>query len=1016
VIRLPPSLDLPAAETAAFAQLRGLKGHSRSWADLAAHAQLVMTYYQDLPHEQTATLHDIHAAQPLVAASRILDALSKPDIGLPKDERSDWALLAMIAFGMWGNFLSASAAKANLSSDALSRPITAAIIATCTPQLAHDYQTAASASASAADYMRALLLFLRSGHSKDSEELEHKLMACLPEADAFESAMLRSTRIVLRQVIILAAISSIEQLLPTLSKNYSRRLFDDGIRVLLPPQYRAIVSAQLPQSSSNSLVALHTSAGKTLLGELCLMSALDQGPGLAVFMAPYVALGRQIADRLKKHAPLSVRIHTLVGGFRSEDSLDPTLFRELVVATPERFDAIVRNNPELLNALSCVVVDEAHLIGSGIRGARLEGFLTRLRMQQLRGSTIRIVLLSAVTHSYARLQKWLDIPDTSVITDSWRPTARRLAIWDRDGQIRWYRGQEIMRPDNASNMDVLGSRLVPWPRTSFYPAKHFGSIQQQQPDAIENAAALAEYLWKEFHDVCLCVCMTKDTTRKLAWQLSKRLALIETLPDNLAKTVALIKNEFPHLHLLSTCLRHGVAYHNASLPHEVRRGIEDAAMEREIRVVTATTTLAEGVDLPFRSTVLVDWLTWQGDRSGPMSPLLFRNISGRCGRAGRQTEGDTVIFDNPVGDPAFTFNPDRTNLQRQTFFGDMSGELQSVMEEAKPNTPFAEDVEAAIASQFLAAIPENPQQDDLVGAFTDAMYWPTGSNQASRAKSTVQSVAASILDSTRNALAVAASPFRLTDFGQASLRSGFSPESCRAIITYFTETGAPENNYSLIAHMLVSLGWLSEQPDRTWRKEIEKAGRGCRVKVGDTEAVVTAWLGGESLLAIFLALPSVQKSKSKVKVVDWLKGLDEPAVWDEEFEGFVDWLNSVIVSFGSWLMRSCAGLSSQVEGWPTEINWPSLSDYCEFGIDNDWALAAIRRGAPASREILSKLGKSVFAQFVTADDPLGMASYKETISDPTEDQNIQLLIRRLFADSNPHLESANRVVDWMRSG
>jgi helicase len=687
VTRLPPSLDLSAAETAAFAQLRGLKGHSRSWADLAAHAQLVMTYYQDLPYEETASLHDIHSAQPLVAASRILDALSKPDSDLPKDERSDWALLAMITFGMWGNFLSASAARANLSPDALSRPVTAAIIATCTPQLAHDYQVAASTSALSADYMRGLLLFLRSGQSKDAEALEQKLMACLPDADAFESAMLRSTRIVLRQVIVLAAVSTIEHFLPTLAKHYSRRLFDDGIRVLLPPQYRAIVSAQLPQSTSNSLVALHTSAGKTLLGELCLMSALDQGPGLAVFLAPYVALGRQVADKLRRHAPREVRVHTLVGGFRSEDSLEPKQFRELVVATPERFDAIIRNNPELLDDLNCVVVDEAHLIGSGIRGSRLEGLLTRLRLQQLRGSSMRIVLLSAVAHLHLRLQKWLGIPDTSIITDAWRPTARRLAIWDRDGQIRWYRGQEIIRPSNAKNTDVLGSRLVPWPRTSFYPAQHFGSIQRQQPDAIENAAALAEYLWKEFHDVCLCVCMTKDTTRKLGWQLSKRLALIETLPDNLAKTVTLIRNEFPHLHLLSTCLRHGVAYHNASLPHEVRRGIEDAVMEREIRVVTATTTLAEGVDLPFRSTVLVDWLTWQGDRSGPMSPLLFRNISGRCGRAGRQTEGDTVIFDNPVGDPAFTFNPDRTNLQQETFFGDMSGELRSVMEEAKRNCP-----------------------------------------------------------------------------------------------------------------------------------------------------------------------------------------------------------------------------------------------------------------------------------------------------------------------------------------
>ena len=70
---------------------------------------------------------------------------------------------------------------------------------------------------------------------------------------------------------------------------------------------------------------------------------------------------------------------------------------------------------------------------------------------------------------------------------------------------------------------------------------------------------------------------------------------------------------------------------------------------RALKVVAATTTLAEGVDLPFRVTILADWLTFDGDKSRPMESLLFKNIAGRCGRAGQFTEGDTIIFDNPVG-------------------------------------------------------------------------------------------------------------------------------------------------------------------------------------------------------------------------------------------------------------------------------------------------------------------------------------------------------------------------------
>ena len=192
--------------------------------------------------------------------------------------------------------------------------------------------------------------------------------------------------------------------------------------------------------------------------------------------------------------------------------------------------------------------------------------------------------------------------------------------------------------------------------------------------------------------------------------------------------------------LLATCLRSGVAYHNASLPHELRHLIEDAIAAREIRAVAATTTLAEGVDLPFRTTLLVDWLSWNGDQAGPMSPLLFRNIAGRCGRAGKQTEGDTIIYDNPVGDSQFTFDPNRGQLQQQTFFGEVELEVLSVIETLRTGSDFNVEVDNAIASQFLAAIPENSADDDLVASFVDAMYWTSGSTPRAKVQKTIRKI------------------------------------------------------------------------------------------------------------------------------------------------------------------------------------------------------------------------------------------------------------------------------------
>lgn len=79
-------------------------------------------------------------------------------------------------------------------------------------------------------------------------------------------------------------------------------------------------------------------------------------------------------------------------------------------------------------------------------------------------------------------------------------------------------------------------------------------------------------------------------------------------------------------------LRRGVAYHNASLPSDVKQGLEEVIKARELDSVSATTTLAEGVDTPFRHTIVFEWMVGVKDKQAPMSPLMFRNIAGRCVR------------------------------------------------------------------------------------------------------------------------------------------------------------------------------------------------------------------------------------------------------------------------------------------------------------------------------------------------------------------------------------------------
>jgi hypothetical protein len=99
---------------------------------------------------------------------------------------------------------------------------------------------------------------------------------------------------------------------------------------------------------------------------------------------------------------------------------------EIVVATPERFDAILRN-PEAtgwVDDIGALVVDEAHLIADARRGPVLELGIASLFA---RTAPPRTVLLSATLGSPACLAEWLDPCD---VIESTARTPLEQQVWD----------------------------------------------------------------------------------------------------------------------------------------------------------------------------------------------------------------------------------------------------------------------------------------------------------------------------------------------------------------------------------------------------------------------------------------------------------------------------------------------------------------------------------------------------------------------------------------------------------
>jgi superfamily II RNA helicase len=109
------------------------------------------------------------------------------------------------------------------------------------------------------------------------------------------------------------------------------------------------------------------------------------------------------------------------------------------------------------------------------------------------------------------------------------------------------------------------------------------------------------------------------------------------------KLQTIIDLEMDENHILKETINYGIAFHHAKLPNIVKEGIEELISSGLIRILCATTTLAQGMNFPI-TTVLFDSLNVGGGSSSrELTNSEFWNIAGRAGRAYMDKEGHIII-------------------------------------------------------------------------------------------------------------------------------------------------------------------------------------------------------------------------------------------------------------------------------------------------------------------------------------------------------------------------------------
>jgi helicase len=386
---------------------------------------------------------------------------------------------------------------------------------------------------------------------------------------------------------------------------------NSNITELYPPQSDAIKAGLL--ENKNIVAAIPTASGKTLLAEFVMLKSImnETNPGKALYIVPLRALASEKYDRFRafetiiKSSGRGVSTGIATGDF---DSRDDWLGQfDIIVATSEKVDSLLRNRSRWMEEITVVVADEIHLIDSPDRGPTLEIVLAKLRRIN---PGMQIIALSATIGNADEIAKWLN---ASLVVSEWRPIILKEGVFF----------------GNAINFSDHSQR----------------EIKERSRDAAISLVAdtLAE------GGQCLIFESSRKNTEGMASRVGTSISSLisgETKEKlNLIAAEMRESSEVDTAQKLALCIENGSAFHHAGLISEQRKLIEEGFRNGIIKVISATPTLAAGLNLPARRVIIKGYRRYDANFGlTPIPVLEYKQMAGRAGRPRLDPYGESVLI------------------------------------------------------------------------------------------------------------------------------------------------------------------------------------------------------------------------------------------------------------------------------------------------------------------------------------------------------------------------------------
>ena len=387
------------------------------------------------------------------------------------------------------------------------------------------------------------------------------------------------------------------------------------------------------------VVSAPTGSGKTAIAEFVIEEALKTHERV-FYTTPLKALSNQkFHDFQKKYGEEKIGILTGDTAINRDGQIlvmTTEIYRNMLYGT------VVGLKNEDLKHLRYVVLDECHYMNDPERGTVWEESII------YSPKDIQILALSATIQNAKELTDWIsNIHNNTQLIESFiRPVPLRFYYFKEKNIVPLLTTDKKLNPNLIEHKDSFKAH-----RQKFHDQRRFHEHKLARViDVVKELSkkALLPAIYFVFSRRG-CEISLKDC-QQLGFSLlteEERKTLSKLIQERIHGNEYLLK----HRHL--GFLYQGLAVHHAGLLPQWKEIVEELFSKGLIKVVFATETLAAGINMPAKTTIISN-LGKRGDTGHKnLTASEFLQMSGRAGRRGMDKIGNVIVKETPDHSPAF---------------------------------------------------------------------------------------------------------------------------------------------------------------------------------------------------------------------------------------------------------------------------------------------------------------------------------------------------------------------------